>query len=94
MKNTILILKFHGLGIFHREGLISLVVRSFMVKGAVSPDAVRLSTSTTRSDDTSLYDCYFWISSKGTKAGAPVCVCISVQEMFMGPDLPHPTYVD
>ena len=29
LKNAILILKFHGLGIFHREGLISLVVRSW-----------------------------------------------------------------
>ena len=36
MKNTILILKFHGLGIFHREGLISLVVRSWC-KGSFFP---------------------------------------------------------
>ena len=36
MKNAILILKFHGLGIFNREGLISHVV-SFLVKGQFLP---------------------------------------------------------
>ena len=58
MKNAILILKFHGLGIFHREGLISLVVRSQVGERAVSSDAVRLTKSKTSSDDTLLYDCY------------------------------------